>query len=166
MRSRSTGTSGFTLLEILIVGTLLLILAATFVPEFTAAHEDARCSAVQDDLNMLRRQIELYRRQHDGRFPGYATASEETFLKQLGQRTDPIGTPSPKGKYGPYLSGDMPRSPYKDSPRVLVVLGPLKPVHYDGSGEHGWTYSSSTGEIRANVSPTITAPNGKPVNQL
>lgn len=166
MNSRQSGNSGFTLLEILIVGTLLLLLAATFVPEFTAAHEDARCSALKNDLGMLRKQIELYRKQHEGRFPGYATNSEEMFLKQLQQRTDPNGTLSSTGKYGPYLTGDMPRSPYKDSSRVLVVLGPLKPAHCDGSSDHGWAYSSSTGEIRANVSALTTTPNGMPVNQL
>ncbi len=166
MRSRERGTSGFTLLEVLIVGTLLMLLAATFVPEFTAAHEDARCAAVVEDLTMLRKQIDLYRHQHDGRVPGYATTSEEVFLKQLRRRTDQTGVVSSNGKYGPYLSGEMPRSPFKDSSKVLVVLGPLKAQHADGQGDHGWAYSASTGEIRANVSVSVIAPNGKSVNQL
>lgn len=166
MAVRKPLTDGFTVLELLIVATLLLILAATFVPEFTAAHEDARFTAVKDDLAMLRKQIELYRTQHHGRFPAQGTSSDELFLSQLQHRTDPLGTVSARGKYGPYLSGSFPRSPYQNTDQVVVIAGPLLSEHTDGTGSHAWAFSSTTGEIRANVSEKIISPTGQPIRQL
>ena len=161
MRFRGRTSSGFTLIELLIVLALLGILAATFVPRFTAAHQDARRAAVAQDLDMFQRLIGLYREHHNGHLPAEGTDSEETFLKQLRGRTTVTGAVAPNGKYGPYLTGNIPPNPYGGASTVLVVAGPLQPHQCDGNGQHGWTYSSTTGELRANLGGSPVRDDGR-----
>ena len=59
-RGRRT-RSAFTLVELLIVVSILGILAALVVPRFTSASEQARTTGVERQLQTLRGQIELYR---------------------------------------------------------------------------------------------------------
>ena len=152
MRVHVRTSSGFTLIELMISLALLGILAATLVPRFLSAHQDARQAAVVQDLEMFQRLIALYREHHNGHLPAQGTDSEETFLKQLRGRTTVTGTVAPDGKYGPYLNGNMPANPYGGASTVLVIAGPIQSHQFDGSGTHGWVYSSTTGEVRANGS--------------
>ena len=145
--------AGFTVLELLMVVTLLAILAVTLIPQFTAAHEDARRAVVHDDIEQFTRQLKLYREQHSGHWPAEKSTSEDTLLKQLKSRTTATGIVAADGKYGPYLIGPMPTNPFKGSSSVIVVNGPLASTHHDGHGPHGWAYSSTTGEFRANLKP-------------
>ena len=150
MTQRTKSATRFSFLELLIVVTLLAILGATLVPQFTAAHEDARQAAVSDDLDRFRRQLDLYRVQH-GHWPAEGTNSEAQFIKQLRSRTTSTGIVHEDGKYGPYLIGEIPANPFNHSNKVLVVPGPLKPHQSDGQGSYGWVYSSTTGEFRVNL---------------
>ena len=52
---------GFTLIEIMIVIMLLAILAAIIVPRIVDAQDDARESALETDVQMMRRQILVYK---------------------------------------------------------------------------------------------------------
>ncbi len=164
MRFKGRSSSGFTMIELLMVLALLGILAATFVPKFLAAHHDARQAAVVQDLAMFQRLIALYREHHNGHLPAQGTDSEETFLKQLRGRTTVTGNLAPDGKYGPYLKGDMPANPYGGASTVLVIAGPIQPQQCDGNGKHGWVYSSTTGEVRANLRGAVveTKPTSSP----
>lgn len=149
MTQRAKTANRFSFLELLIVVTLLAILGATLVPQFTAAHEDARQAAVAEDLDRFRRQLDLYRTQH-GHWPAEGTNSEAQLIKQLRSRTTSTGVVHEDGKYGPYLIGEIPANPFNHSNKVLVVPGPLKPHQFDGQGVYGWAYSSTTGEFRVN----------------
>ena len=60
--------SGFTLLELLIVISIIAILAATIVPNFIGFDAEARLSATQTNLNTLRTRIVLYRAK-EGEYP-------------------------------------------------------------------------------------------------
>lgn len=156
---------GFTVIEILIVLVLLGIVGVTFVPQIISANDDARRTAVQADLGMLRRQIKNYYAQHK-QFPAHSTNSPELFLSQLTQKTNHAGDVSETGRFGPYLIGDVPVNAYTQNNGVLIVPGELKPHQYAGHGDHGWVYSSTTGEFRANLSPNVKAANGVLVNSL
>lgn len=141
--------SGFTLVEVLIVVVILGILAATVLPQFTSASNDAKESALVQDLQTLRSQIELYKFQHNETYPAAGTTNEKTFLDQLLLSTDADGTTGPIGTkpFGPYFVGQFPANPFNGRNDVMVVDTNTLPPADDSTG---WIYSSKTGRIKAN----------------
>ena len=66
---------GFTLVEILLVVTILGILAAMVLPTFQGNVATAKESASKSNLSTMRTQIELYKLQHNGYPPGYVNGA-------------------------------------------------------------------------------------------
>src|SRR3974390_1689395 len=87
---------GFTLIEILVVVTILGILAALIVPRFVGRTDDARVVAAKQDIAQLMQALKIYRLDN-GRYP-----TTEQGLKALVDRpaTDPV---PPNWKAGGYL---------------------------------------------------------------
>jgi general secretion pathway protein G len=137
-------TTGFTLVEILIVVIILGILAAIVIPQFTEASNDARRSAVLSDLQTVRSQIELYKVQHHDNYP---TASIKDQLTELTDANGDTGTDPNVHVYGPYLK-TFPKNPAQPAASADSV----KTTGSAGSGSEGWWYDPSTGEFRANDS--------------
>ncbi|MGQ0552539.1 MAG: type II secretion system protein [Planctomycetota bacterium] len=148
-RSCST-TSGFTLVELLIVVIILGILAAVVIPQFKNAATEAKESSLRADLATLRQAISLYRVQHNETYPGQGGWSE--FVTQLTGGTNADGTAGTK--YGPYLRTAFPTNPMSQTSDGLVVTT----MPGSASGSEAWIYSKDTGEIRANTAGV--APSG------
>lgn len=136
---------GFTLVEILIVVIILGILAAIVIPQFTEASNDARTSALNSDWQSVTAQIELYRMQHLGKYPGddwtTGSAVAEDMRDQLTQKTTTAGAVG-SGSLGPYLSA-FPSNPFVSDPTDAIAIGGL-------AGE-GWGYDKVTGKLTRNV---------------
>ena len=130
--------NAFTLVELLIVVIILGILAAVVIPQFSDASTDARMSSLMFDLREVRKQIDLYRHQHNGSFPGQATISDE-----LTKKTDADGTLNAAGKYGPYMQR-IPTNPF-------TVGGTGNDItNTAAAASKAWFYDATTGEFKAN----------------
>ncbi|MBS3735096.1 MAG: prepilin-type N-terminal cleavage/methylation domain-containing protein [Phycisphaerae bacterium] len=147
------GSKGFTLVEILIVVIILGILAAIVIPQFTEASEDARESALASDLQTLRSQIELYKVQHNDRYPsqdsGEAVGDMDggEFVTDLTSVTNSAGTTAAGDgalNYGPYLQA-FPDNPFVDGDAGSQVTVGSGDVPADCAT--GWYFNTDNGKV-------------------
>lgn len=95
---------GFTLIEILVVVSILAILGALVVPKIMDRPNDARVVAAKQDITAIIAALKLYKLDN-GRYP-----STEQGLKSLVEK--PAGDPVPANwKTGGYLE-KMPKDPW------------------------------------------------------
>jgi len=141
----------FTLVEILIVITMLAILAAMILPRMVGAQEEARESAIETDVQMMRRQILVYSAQHIGKGPHLDASGNfdpNNLPDRLTGKTDMDGTINPSGKCGPYMQ-EWPTNPYSSS----AVAGKISfgtNAAPPRNGTTGWYYNTDTCEISPN----------------
>lgn len=124
----------FTLVELLIVVLILGILAALVIPKFSNATGDTKLSSLKGQLEVVRKQIEVYRLQHNGTAPSFVQ-----FEAQITGVTNPDGSMGGSPTLGPYLN-KIPINPFTND----VDLGT------GGCGSSSWYYDENTGEFRAN----------------
>ncbi len=138
---------GFTLVELLIVVTIIGILATIVIPQFSNASTQAKENALKDDLRYLRTQIVVFKAQHRDIAPGAGGAS---LTDQLTKYTDETGQTSDVAtathKFGPYLS-KMPKNPINNLDTIEVTA--QTPLVADGG--HGWKYNVTTQEVIADI---------------
>ena len=155
---------GFTLVELIIVVTILGIMAAIVIPTFQGNVATAKESASKSNLMTIRTQIELYKLQHNGIPPGYvngAGAPIATVPLQLIGTTTVIGQASPSTVpstpflYGPYLK-KIPKNSFNNLSTIAYVAdGTAFSAAVDGTSS-GWLYKKETGEIVMNWTGTDT----------
>lgn len=143
LRPRS---QGFTLIEVMAIMVVVLILAATAVPQFATNESEAKTIVLRFNLNTIRCQIETYKNHHGGMPPRLSLFSE-----QMTQPTNRQG--HIKGKnltLGPYFEGQIPCNPFNDSNMLTSVAKPGKTPKFWVPGRAGWQYDESTGDIYPN----------------
>lgn len=118
----------FTLVEILIVVTILGILAAIVIPQFTNSSQEASGSVVASQLRLIRSQLTLYQARH-GFWPALGTTGTEADWDILTNPAD--GDLS-------YLEG----APYN------TFTGSYGIGTEDGT-TIGWVYDQATGALTA-----------------
>jgi len=139
--------------EVLIVVTILGILAATVLPSFTDFSSDARESSLRQNLQLLRSQIEMYRLQHNGKFPGDGSTDPQDVVDALTLSSDADGTTGAIGTkaFGPYIVGDIPVNPFNGKNTISMSTDVAGETADDTTG---WFYNPSTGRIGANATGT------------
>ena len=166
---RRHATKGFTLIELLIVVIIIAILAAIAIPQFSNTSSDAQEAALDANLSTVRSAIELYRVQHNNKYPSKAAATgatttdckgtigagkidtKEAFVEQLTYFSNAAGaTCSLAGTgfiYGPYLR-TMPAEPISNKADVEVVTAAdaAEPT----AVTPGWRFNNATGKFQAN----------------
>jgi len=158
MAQRTRNSTGFTLVEILIVVVILGILAAIVIPQFTSASDDAKGASLYTQLQTIRSQLELYQVQHNGDYPTLAQLQDDTnstdgdwgvMINKTNVDHTFTGTP----ELGPYLQ-QPPKNPFANTDVATLVLGSdATPIATDGTAgdlaTSGWIYNEDTGQIVA-----------------
>ena len=152
----------FTLVEVILVVTILGILAALVMPTFQGHIAKARESAAKDNLRVMRNQIELYKLQHKGMPPGYVNGAPlpvALLESQFTKTTDEAGVaslstvPSDPYLYGPYVK-KLPENPYNKLSNITYVAEATDfSAAVDGTSS-GWLYKKETGEFKINWTGT------------
>jgi general secretion pathway protein G len=151
----------FSLVELIIVVAILGILASIVLPQLQGNTAQAKESAAKSILATIRTQLELYKMQHNGKYPGYygnMPVSEAFCISQFEYPTAATGHVSsskiPGGiyVYGPYLTS-FPKNPYNDL-NTLFYVTTAETFAAKADGKSGWLYRRETGEICLNKSGT------------
>lgn len=151
IRPNERRTYAFTLVEVLIVVMLLAVLAMIAIPRFSGASEQARESALATDLQTVRRQIEIYKSDHNGRGPHInelEALDTIRFTGRLLSKTTVDGKiDNTNGTCGPYLR-EWPSNPFvPDSVATSIKYGTGAPARDDSSG---WYFNTATGMLYPN----------------
>ena len=149
---RSGKKAGFSLIEVVIVVTILGVITSIAAPRVSSAGSRASAAALEATVGTVRRAIDVYYAEH-GRFPGYdpttKAADHTSFAKQL------IGYTSHRGAVGeklvaPYLFGPYLRGPFPVNPlnKLNTVYVKAKPADADPPADaYGWIAVLSTGDF-------------------
>ncbi len=132
------GRNGFSLVQVVIAVVVLLLVSTAVAPRFSEAALDARTATLCENLQLVRRHIEVYCRLHEGRLPASAGETGEDFTRRI---TGADGA-SQNSRPSPYLE-HMPVNPYNRLATVRV--GGLEA----GAGTHGWRFDPTTGDFQA-----------------
>ncbi len=136
MQTNRNRYHGFTLIELMIIVTIIGILAAIVIPTFSNANDTAKGSSVASQLNTVKKSLVMYNTDHDGQYP--TDAQLITNQWQVLTNTTDINGDVTGSDYGPYFQ-KPPFNAFKDSSIVAA----------DNSA--AWQYTSSTGTILAVV---------------
>ncbi len=152
----------FTLIEVLIVVSLLGVLAGIVIPSIANSSASAQGSALAQDLKLLRRFVLIYKIQHLEVGPGYLNGNtgadpngqvfsdQATMASNAGGQTAEVGTPG--FNRGPYLER-IPVNPFNGK-TTIQMLGNGGNFPADADGSHGWIYKAATSELRADNAGT------------
>ncbi|MDP2905714.1 MAG: type II secretion system protein [Candidatus Omnitrophota bacterium] len=135
---------GFTLLELLIVISIIAILAATIVPNFIGFDTEARLSATTTNLGTLRTRIALYRAK-EGEYPVslgdlLSKTYEDMGVQQAFLEKMPVEMISTKSGAGMFEDTDS---------------------THDPSGKGGWAYIKDKAKVIVNITEPLDNKWGK-----
>jgi prepilin-type N-terminal cleavage/methylation domain-containing protein len=135
----------FSLVELLIVISIIGIMAAIVIPMLQDHSQKAKEAAAKDNLRIFRTAIEAYAARNNGVPPGYPA-------------NDPTNVPNDAAFFAhlcgnPQYLKSMPYNPLNDEVIVTVIdNGVAFPAAADGTS--GWIYKPETKAIRLNYPGT------------
>jgi prepilin-type N-terminal cleavage/methylation domain-containing protein len=147
---RNRCPQAFSLVELVIVVTIIGIIASIAVPRISSVAANSKANALQASVASVRKAIDIYFAEH-GRYPGYdpsnGTPSGPKFVDQLLKFTDEKGNPSDtmggEFVYGPYLRPPFPKNPANGLATVFVKATPG--AANPANGAFGWVAVLSHG---------------------
>ncbi len=140
MNPRTLRQRGLTLIELMIVVSILAILAAIVIPRYSNANDSAKGSALASQLSTVKKALLLYKTDHNGDYPTTAqliTSQWQVLINKTDIDGDVAGD-----DFGPYIL-TAPDNPFVDS-NVIAA---------DTSG--AWQYNASTGVFKAVVPQAV-----------
>lgn len=137
MSRRDRQSAGFTLLELLVVISVIAVLAGMVAPMVFSHVSDAKTSAARAQLELFALALDAYRLDNDY-YPSTAQG-----LSAL--RTRPVGEPDARNWRGPYLRKEIPFDPW-GRPYVYKSPGDVDAQGYDLSSLGRDGQAGGTGE--------------------
>lgn len=136
----------------MMLAVIMAIVSAAAIPALNVFGGFAKPAALQENLRILRTQIEMYKVEHRGQPPLLFQGA----LPQLAHATNTEGVPGPAGSqfpYGPYLPEGIPANPFTASSKVnpTEVFPPTA-----ATDRGGWLYHQQTGRITADLDGYLT----------
>lgn len=139
---------GFTLVELMIVIAIIALLAAVALPKFASATEAAKVANVQGNLANLRTSLAVYYAKNKA-YPPYSTGAT------VGIRSNgDVGTEFQNF----YSNKQMPITPAGDNVTTTATTGRYVYTMANGTGQGGWKYDVTKGDIRANLKSATGSP--------
>lgn len=136
----------FSLIELVIVVVIIGIIGAIAIPRMSRGAAGAADSSLVADLAVLRSAIDLYKAEHGGTLPAFAT-----FEDKMTTYTNDAGTANASKSttyyLGPYLR-ELPTL------KVGTNKGQSAISATQTGTTAGWVYDAATGEISANLPGT------------
>ncbi len=116
------GKAGFTLVELVVVMSIIVILAGAVVLHVTRRVEDAKRARALQDISTLETALDLYAADNG------SPPTTQQGLQAL--RSKPSSPPQPHNWNGPYLKKAVPKDPWGNE-YVYRCPGQLNPDSYD-----------------------------------
>jgi len=138
--THNLNTRGMTLIELMIVVSVIAIIAAIVVPRFSNANDTAKASSLASQLSTLKKTLILYKTDHNDVYP--TDAQLITNQWQVMTTTTDINGDTAGSDFGPYI----PKPPTNGFTNTNTVAA-------DNSG--AWQYDASTGTIQAVVPQSV-----------
>jgi prepilin-type N-terminal cleavage/methylation domain-containing protein len=149
---RRDRTRAFSLVELVIVVTIIGVIASIAVPRISTAASRASANALEATVNNVRKAIDVYYAEH-GRFPGYdpgtGSPAGDEFVMQLLAYSDYTGNTA-ASLASPYIFGPYLRPPFPTNPanKLSTVYVKATPADADPAADaYGWVAVLSTGDF-------------------
>lgn len=126
------------MVQIVLVMVILAVVGTSMAPRFTSAASDSRTATLCERLQLVRRHIEVYRRQHAGGSPVSVGETAQDFIRRITQAEK-----EPQDNNSDMHLDCIPVNPYNRLDTVRVG-GPQA-----GAGTHGWRIDPVTGVFQA-----------------
>jgi prepilin-type N-terminal cleavage/methylation domain-containing protein len=149
MKSKILNLRGFTLIEILIVISIIAILASTVGTNFIGFDSEARIAATQSNLESIRMRIEIFRAK-EGRFPDSLEELTSTHYLDMGV----------KRAYLKKIPGELISDPAGNTAVIILTSAD------DLTNEGGWVYVRDLAEVKVNLSDPLSKKWGKFFGEL
>ena len=150
---RTERSKGFTLLEMLVVISLIALLIALLLPALEGAREAARDAVCKSNLHQISIALGVYASDHEDAYPPGIYANG-TYHHDLKKKLDGILGPSPTQKrvWNPvWLCPSEIRQHPTDPPQFVVLrttgLDPLAYPSYTPNRQFAWKHDDVTGVI-------------------
>lgn len=146
----------FSLIELVIVVVIIGIIGAIAIPRMSRGAAGAADSSLIADLAVVRSAIDLYKAEHGGTLPAFATFEEQltTYTNDAGTAN---ATKSSTYYLGPYLR-EVPSLKVSTNKGLTGVVATL------GGTVKGWVYVESTGSFTPNIPDAETDVRGVQYN--
>ena len=127
--------TAFTLIELLIVISIIAILAATIIPNFIGFDTEARVTATRTNLDTLRTRITLFRAK-EGRYPNSLQELLDTYYFDVGVKKAYLNKIPQE-----MISNKSGNNEFADAASAEESI----------AHEGGWVYYADSAEVRINI---------------